>query len=508
MAPAAGDIVGARPSPSFAAAQGGAVAADPILVVALSAIVGAAHVHCGFAERLAYARDRLPYATFRVRAGHLPATLPRAIVAPGTTEDVAAVVRLARARGVPVVPYGAGSGVLGGAIPLAQELMIDLKRLNRVIALNEIDGTVTVEAGLNGGQLEAFLNERGWTTGHLPQSLHMSTVGGWAACRGAGQASTRYGKIEDIVLGLKAVMPDGRPLEVRPVARRAVGPSIKDLLIGAEGVLGIVTELTLRVWRRPEAELPAVLAFPSLEAALAAARGIMQAELRPAVVRLYDDEESRQRGAGLPELADRPFLAILMFSGPRRLAEVERALALEIAAAQGAVETSDAPYRHWQSHRYESYSPKWQSTGHYMDTIEITGPWSALPVMYARMRAAARAIHPEVHFGCHWSHVYSEGACQYMTLRLPPMEDEVALDLHRRLWDAVSRLCLELGGSLSHHHGVGLFRGPWLREELNTGLDLIQALKDVIDPGNLMNPGKLGLRAPAAVSPWTANPYD
>ncbi len=488
------------PLTDFAAAQD-AAATDAALVAELARIVGAAHVRDRFAERLAYARDRLPFATFRVRAGRLPATLPRAVVSPGTADELAAVVRVAQARGVPMLPYGAGSGVLGGAIPLVRELVIDLKRLNRVVALDEIDGTVTVEAGLNGGQLEALLDARGWTAGHLPQSLHMSTVGGWAACRGAGQVSTRYGKIEDIVIGLKAVLPDGRPLEVRPVARRAVGPSIKDLLIGAEGVLGIVTELTLRIWRKPEAELPAVLVFPSLEAALAAARGIMQAELRPAVVRIYDESESRQRGEGLGALEDRPFLAILSFSGPRRLAETERLLALEIAAAQGAVEVDDAPYRHWQAHRYESYSPKWQSTGHYMDTIEITGAWSALPAMYARMRAAALDVHPGVHFGCHWSHVYPEGACQYMTLRLPPIEDAAALSLHRRLWAEITALCLELGGSLSHHHGVGLFRGPWLRAELNTGHDLIQALKDVVDPRNLMNPGKLGLRpAPGAVT--------
>src|SRR5690606_21210817 len=148
----------------------------------------------------------------------------------------------------------------------------------------------------------------------------------------------------------------------------------------------------------------------------------------------------------------------------------------------------DAPFRHWVENRYVSYSPGWQARGHYMDTIEIAAPWSALPAMHERMRDAARSVHPELHFGTHWSHVYPEGACQYMTLRLPPLPEAQALALHRRAWDGIERIALELGGSISHHHGVGAFRNPWLGTELNVGLDLMQALKDALDPEHLVNP--------------------
>ncbi len=397
------------------------------------------------ADLWVYARDRLPYATFAVRDGRLPGTLPSAVVRPGTEEELAAVVRFARARRIPLIPYGAGSGVLGGAVPLARELVVDLKRLNRILSIDETDLTVTVQAGMNGGQFEAALNARGFTTGHLPQSLYMSTVGGWAACRGAGQNSTRYGKIEDMVLGLAAILPDGGALRVRPVARRAVGPSIKDLLIGAEGTLGVITELTLRLWRLPEAQLPLVLGFPSLQAGLDALRTVMQSELRPAVVRLYDAEESGQRTAPGGVFDTQPFLAILEFSGPRRLAEVECALALEIAAAHGGARSDDGPYHHWQQHRFESYSPKWQSRGYYMDTIEVTAPWSAIPRLYDRIRAALSQLSPELYFGTHWSHVYPEGACQYMTIRGLPAPEADALTLHARAWDAAQRICLEEG---------------------------------------------------------------
>lgn len=479
----------------------GAALSDELLG-GLSIIVGSENVLAGTADRYAYSRDRMPYGLFRLRADSLPGTLPAAIVSPGNADEVLAVVDYARQHKLRLIPFGAGSGVLGGTVPLASEVMVDLKRLNRILDLNAVDGTVTVQAGMNGMQFEQELARQGFTAGHLPQSIAMSTVGGWVACRGAGQASSRYGKIEDMVLGLKAVLPNGRQVEVRPVARRAVGPSIKDLFVGSEGVLGFITEVTLRVWRQPEYATPLVLAFPSIDSGFSALREVMQSELRPEVIRLYDHKESVQRTEGLPEFAERPILCIMKFSGKEQLAVVERDMSLAICGRHGALPASLAPYEHWEATRFHSYSTQWQSDGYYMDTIEITAPWTRLPAMYNAMYAAAQAIHPEMHFGAHWSHIYPEGACQYMTVRLPPMPEEQAIALHQRAWDAIERLCLDLGGSVAHHHGAGLFRNPWVRVELNEGLQMLQILKDGLDPDNLINPGKLALRQPAG-SIWT-----
>ena len=464
---------------------------------ALRAIVGDANVLTSVADRYAYARDRLPYGLFKLRTGELPGTLPSAVVIPGSEVELIAIVHLANRERLRLIPFGAGSGVLGGAIALNCEVMVDLKRMNRLVELNEMDGTVTVEAGMNGGHFEEQLNARGFTANHLPQSIYMSTVGGWAACRGAGQASSRYGKIEDIVVGLKAILPDGRSLEVRPVARRAVGPSIKDLLIGSEGVFGFITELTLRIGRQAQVRRGVTLAFPTLQSAMDALRGIVQEEGRPSVMRLYDLEESTQRTEGLPAFVGRPILVILQFSGPALLAQAEEAFAMQICESHGGCVAENRPYEHWEETRYQSYSIKWQTAGYYMDTIEITGAWSALPRMYERMRAAVLALHPGAYFGAHWSHIYPEGACQYMTVRLPPMPEKEALVLHRKAWQEVQEICLELNGSIAHHHGVGVFRNEWLRKELNSGMDMLQILKDGIDPHNLLNPGKVGLRAHA-----------
>lgn len=468
---------------------------DADIAGAFAAIVGESHVLTSFDERLAYARDRLPFAVFEERAGEIAGDVPRLIVRPGNADEVAKVVAHAHRHRIPIIPYGNGSGVLGGAIPLGGEITVDLRRLDRIVTINETDATVTVEAGMNGAVFEQELNAAGFTTGHYPQSIEISTVGGWAACRGGGQASSRYGKIEDIVVGLKAVLPDGTPLEVRPVARRSVGPSVRDIIVGGEGAFGVITELTLRIWKKPEIERGVVLAFPSLQAALDSARAIMQAEIRPQIVRLYDRAESEERTKDIALFRDKPFLAVLAFCGSEPLVSVEQEAALKIAAAFGGEVTSDQPYRHWKQNRYIAYSQMWHDKGYFNDTIEVTANWSKIPALYDAIAKAVRAVHPDVHFGAHWSHVYPEGACQYMTVRLPPMPEAQALPLHARLWDTVESLTLDHGGSIAHHHGAGLFRSRWMARELGAGLGVLQAVKDALDPDNLLNPGKLGLRA-------------
>jgi alkyldihydroxyacetonephosphate synthase len=482
------------PVPPSRIAAEAALRGTPAWLGGVEAIVGSEFVLSGLPDRWVYSRDRSPYAVFQVRNSGVPATLPAAIACPGSVGELAALLRFARECSIPVVPFGAGSGVLGGTLPVARELVIDLKRLNRVLDLDEIDGTVTVQAGMNGAQFEGYLNARGFTSGHFPQSLHMSTVGGWAACRSAGQNSTRYGKFEDMVLGLEVVLPDGELLRVRPMSRHGAGPGLASLFVGSEGAYGVISEVTLRVWRQPEARRGLALAFPSVEAGLAALRTTLQSELRPAVVRLYDHTESLQRTRGSPPFDSRPILAILEHCGLEPLAALESRLTYEICAGFDAVQAGRALYEEWQGNRFGSLSTPWQVRDHYVDTIEIVAGWSALPGLYAATRDAVLAISPEFHFGTHWSHVYPEGACQYMTLRLPPMPQQRALDLLRNAWERIQCLCLAAGGSIAHHHGIGLFRGPWLRQELGTpAFGLLQALKDCLDPQGLLVPGKLGL---------------
>jgi alkyldihydroxyacetonephosphate synthase len=469
---------------------------EDALCKALSEIVGMENVLTDQDARRDYAHDRLPFANYCERDDKLAGVLPRMVVRPATAEDVLSLVALSRKQGLQLIPYGNGSGVLGGAIPISHEIMVDLRRMNQILSFDPINAMVSVQAGMNGAAFEDALNAKGYTCGHLPQSIEISTVGGWAACRGGGQASSRFGKIEDIILGLKAVMPGGAPLDIRPVSRRAVGPSIRDLMVGSEGSLGIITELTLRIWKLPESERGTVLAFPDLQTALDTARDIMQSEVRPTIARIYDRIESDERTEGMEVFNNRPILAIFVFSGLKRLMEVEEAIALEIAEGYGAKVAPQGPYEHWKENRYVAFSQKWQAKGFYNDTIEVTGKWSELPAMFTQISQAVRDICPEVHFGAHWSHIYPEGACQYMTIRLPPMDAEKAMPMHAAMWDKVQSLTLDHNGSIAHHHGVGLFRNRWLERELGGGLEVLQQIKDTLDPDNLFNPGKVGMRPP------------
>ena len=234
------------------------------LASAFAGIVGSDYVVTAADALRPYAHDRLPYANFRARAGALAGVLPSLAVRPANADELAEIVRIAAERKTRLIPFGNGSGVLGGAIPLAGEVTVDLRRLDQLVAIDTENGMAIVQAGMNGAAFEAGAQREGFTCGHYPQSIEISTVGGWAACRGGGQASSRYGKIEDIVLGLRRCCPTDRHRNPPGAAPRR-GTSIRDLLVGSEGTLGIITELTLRIWKMPETEHDVALAFPSLE---------------------------------------------------------------------------------------------------------------------------------------------------------------------------------------------------------------------------------------------------
>ena len=462
----------------------------------LVSLVGEANIVTDFADRLAYGRDRWPYATMRFRFGHLPGFLPLVVVMPGTVEEVCGIMRLMYEHRQTVIAYGAGSGVLGGAAPMTPDVVVmDLKRLNKMLAVDEVSKLATAQAGMNGERFEAHLNSMRYTAGHLPQSLNMSTVGGWAACRGAGQASGKYGKIEDIVAGMKVVLPNGELVTIRPAPRRATGPGLMELFIGSEGVFGVIVELTLRFWDYPEKEIIRSIGFPDYVSGLEALRRIMQLGLKPPVTRLYDEPESVSRIAGHPDFKDHPCLCMLIFAGDPDVAELEDRKAMAIVAECGGKLCSDEPVHAWLKHRFLPLSAKPVSEGKLMDTAEVSAHWSIMPEVYENMRAAVLAANPEAHVGAHWSHAYSDGACLYMTFIVPGQDEEKAAADHGKIWEGITAGCHSAGGSMSHHHGVGYIRGKWMINEWGVnGLEVLQNIKNVIDPHHIMNPGKIGLR--------------
>jgi alkyldihydroxyacetonephosphate synthase len=449
-------------------------------------------------------RDWWPLAMTWASQGEV-AVVAGAVVRPSSPDQVALVLRLCRDAGVPVTAAGGRSGVEGGSVPLFGGVVLDLCGLDGVRSVDADDLVVDVLAGTFGDRLEDELRtEHGLTIGHWPQSVSLSTVGGWLACRGAGQLSNRYGKVEDLVLGLDVVLADGTRVVTGGHDRQAVGPDLTQLFVGSEGTLGVITAARLRAWPLPAAEHRAAYGFPSFEAGADACRRIVQRGLAPAALRLYDPVEGeRSHGTG-----DRALLLVFDEGDPK---VVDAARRITSDACADAEVLDPALVGHWLSHRNDvSALQAFVSGGYVVDTLELTTSWSALPAVYPQVRDAIAAVPGVVASSAHLSHSYPGGACLYFTFGGRP-ESDTAADrdaFHHACWDAGTRTSLALGASLSHHHGVGLNRARFVGDALGPGaLGVLSAVKAALDPTGILNPGKLGLSSPfGAVPPPFAAP--
>ena len=502
-------------------------------------------------DQIAYARDLWPRHHLAVSEGRIAEHRPGLIVWPQTIAEVTEAVRFCAEHGTPLVPYGAGSGVCGGILPDPRTVVLDLKRLTTWRKLDASEPSIEVESGALGIRFEEELNAKGFSAGHFPSSILCSTVGGWVAARGAGQCSGRYGKIEDMVSCLECVVGRG---EVVRFHRRTHGPDLLPLFIGSEGVLGVITAATLRLHPVPEERAYGAFSFPTIEAGWTAMRDMFQVGLRPSVARLYDPFDSfmarmgsvkRARSAGkkpkkaraptvhmpgagglalrsilrVPRLLNEAVQAlgarvlkgsrlVMIFEGPAGQGPIDLALAASIAARHGATPLGEEPARHWLAHRYAvSYrqAPIFMA-GAFSDTMEVAAPWSRLGDLYDSVRAA---LGQHVFVMAHLSHAYPDGCSIYFTFAGSAPTVAEAEAKYDAAWRAALDAAVAAGGSLSHHHGVGRSKAPKLGAELGLGVDIVQALRKVLDPAAIMNPGNLLPRDPPArraVTPAPASP--
>jgi len=459
----------------------------------LAGLLGPEVVSTDPADLAAHARDWWPLAMLRERRGDA-LERPAAVIRPSNVEDVAAVLRWANETKTPVIPFGAGSGVCGGAQATPGSVSLDLRRLDRV-TIDEQSLTVAAGVGIMGYALEAKLQEQGLTLGHYPQSIDISTLGGWLAERSCGQKSSRYGKIEDMVLGLEVVLADGRIFRTRQRPKSAAGPDLGRLFMGSGGTLGVITQATLACRRMAAHVEHGTYRFDSFAEGLEAAKRIAQAGLRPAVCRLLDPPDSfisfREKAP-----ADSAVL-VLRFEGDA-LAEAEEKAIRDVVVSAGGEDLGPSMAADWwvgRNHAVETlqkvmFESMLGPTG-LVDTVEVAGLWPA-DDLYEKVRAAL-AAHADV-VGCHASHVYPQGTCLYFTFFFGASpDDHVAETRYNAAWDAAMRATLEAGGTITHHHGVGLLRAPWLGEELGEGMEVLRSLKRTLDPNGILNPGKLGL---------------
>ncbi len=430
--------------------------------------------------------------------------LAGAVVRPDDASQVPAILRMCREARVPVTPAAGRSGVVGGSVPLFGGVVLDLCGLAGIRSVDRDDLVVDVLAGTFGDRLEQQLRaDHGLTVGHWPQSITLSTVGGWLACRGAGQLSNRYGKAEDLVVGLDVVLADGTEVRTGGHARQAVGPDLTQLFVGSEGTLGVITAARLRAWPVPSAEHRAAYGFASFAEGADACRRIVQRGLSPAALRLYDAVEA-DRSYGTGDQA-----VLLVFDEGDQVV-VDAAATITADACASAARLDDALVERWLAHRNDVTALEALiSRGYVVDTMELTARWHRLGELYVAVRDAIAAVPGVLASSAHLSHSYPEGACLYFTFAgQPPEATAAGRDaLYLGCWDAGTRTALAHGGSLSHHHGVGLNRARFVADALGPGATgVLDALKEALDPTGILNPGKLGLASPFGAVPFPDPP--
>jgi alkyldihydroxyacetonephosphate synthase len=416
---------------------------------------------------------------------------PGVVVRPQSTADVQAIVRVANQTATPLVPYGLGSGVCGGIQPDPSVILIDLSEMNRVREIDETNLLASFDAGTQGLEAEEAVAAHGLTIGHWPQSIAISTVGGWISTRAAGQFSTAYGNIEDIVYSIEVVLPNGDFVQLGKAPRAAAGPDLRHLVLGAEGTMGIVTGVTLALRRQPEERAYSVYYTPSLSAGFEAQRGIVQADWLPPVMRQYDASEVARNFKDHTS-EDRGVL-LMVHEGPsaRVAAEIEAVDAIARRAGLTPAPAEIGP--HWMERR--NHVPSWTQLFEgklVADTIEVSAPWTRIDAVYEDAIASLREVEAVVIASAHSSHVYRTGINLYFTFvaRHEDSGDMEAtyLDCWRRVMEATARH----GGGVAHHHGAGRLRKAYLVHDLGeNGVSLLRRVQAAVDPQGLMNPGNL-----------------
>ena len=460
------------------------------IVSELTEIIGEQNVSTKPIDIFAYTKDSTLIAFNWTLQGKI-ASLPDIITWPDTIEQISEILKYANKEKIPVIPYAEGSGVVGGALAIRGGIVIDMKKFNKILDINDIDLTVTAQTGINGMNLERFLNDKGYTTGHVPQSLYTSSLGGWIAHRAAGQFSTKYGKIEDIVMGMEIVLPQGDIINFKPIARASTGPQFDKLFIGGEGTLGIVTKATLKIWPYPEKRTFISYAFPTFEDSLEATRQILRQQIYPAVMRIYDADETF-RHFGHLEKAKNKVMVVFVCEGIGRLVDLEELITKETCEKNNGIECGEEPVEHWFETRFKvtdtSSTPTFQMV---FDTIEIGFLWDKAADMYHSVIEATKKVKGIVIITAHVSHFYPNGVGFYFTFAGVPPKELTDLEFYQEVWDTVIKTVEDYGGSFGHHHGVGINRSKWMPVEWGKSFDTLKSIKKLLDPNNILNPGKI-----------------
>jgi alkyldihydroxyacetonephosphate synthase len=416
---------------------------------------------------------------------------PLAIISPANTDQLSKVVSLCSSKAIPMIPYGAGSGVCGSIVGQRDAVVISTRNMQGLIELDEENLLVTFWAGTMGGEAERLVAEKGYTIGHWPQSIEISSVGGWLATRASGQYSTAYGNIEDIVFSFEAVLPDGSVYTSAKTPRAAAGPDLRQLFIGSEGTLGIFAKVTFSIRAQAAKKQTQAFYFEKFPLALQCVREVMTRGFRPPVVRLYDGRESNRHFKDACPKGQ--MMLIFLHEGEPEVAQAEASGVASVCKSFAASVADQNAVEQWFQRRNEV--PSFRSLieqGLIVDTIEVGAVWSRLHEVYERVMSDVAKVESVIAVSAHLSHAYKSGANLYFTIAAAPDSPEQMEAIYLKFWDAAMCATLESGGGIAHHHGIGRVRKNYLEQELGAGgLSILKSIKASLDPMGLMNPGNL-----------------
>jgi alkyldihydroxyacetonephosphate synthase len=495
---------------------------SPALRSELEAATGSAHVSTDALDRVVHARGKSLRDLVRHRRGDV-GRLPDVVVRPGDEDELTAVVRAAIDADAVVIAFGGGTNISGSLEAPADEerdiVSVDLGRMDRVLAIDDAARLARVQPGVFGPHLEEQLNARGWTVGHFPDSFSYSTLGGWIATRSSGMQSDRYGDVADLTRAVRVVTPAG-VLATRPVPHTSTGPSVREMVLGSEGRLGIISEATVHVHRVPEQRLILGYLFPDWPSALAAMHDIAASEASPSVTRVSDANETqfsfatRKDPSPIDRLKSKALstylqrrrnfdleamcLSFIGYEGTKDHVSAQRKLVGRIVARHGGLSIGASPGELYDQKKFDTpYIRDYLlDRGALADVSDTAAPWSALPTVYGSVMANARAAFDDLHVRgyimCHLSHSYHSGACLYFTFGFKPSEVREPLEEYDVIKSTIQQTFVDSGATLSHHHAVGTEHASWLEQDISApGVAMLRALFDGMDPGANLNPDKI-----------------
>lgn len=488
----------------------------------LEAVVGSDNIKDGPFDRVVHAYGKGLRDLVRIRRGDM-GRLPDIVVYPGTEEEIARIVKTALSTNAVVIPFGGGTNISGSLeAPRAETrpvISVDMSRMDRILEIDEVSRLARIQAGAFGPDIERNLNASGWTLGHFPDSFNHSTLGGWIATRSSGMQSDKYGDIADLTRAVRVVTPAGL-LATRPVPSSSTGPSVREMILGSEGRLGIITEATVHVHRIPQKRRIYGYLFPDWKRGLQAMTAIAESDAYPSVTRVSDANETRfyfatkkyEGSAGRMKSGFSKFylerfkgfnakqmcLSFIGYEGSAEHVTVQKHLVDDIVRRHGGLCAGTGPGELYDRKKFDTpYIRDFLlDRGALADVSETSAPWSRLGNLYdgvmQRARMAFDQIDVKGYIMCHLAHSYHAGACLYFTFAFRPSDEARSLEQYDTVKRAIQQGFIDFGGTLSHHHAVGVEHAPWLSQDISaTGVEMVRSLLDAVDPRHNFNPGKI-----------------